>query len=454
MGKPDVRPLASHRSDRPPVSRLDRVVVVAAAAVLGAGLIVSGNPESRLSANPWSRLLTIESIVERHTLAITAAPLRHKTIDQIKVGDDYYASHPPVLPAIGAAVYWPLYKSGYRLTPRYLDEQSYAHARIVLFWLTWVVVGWSLAGGLYAFRSSLDALARPRLEVNLLAAACFAGSLLLTYLPTFNNHTVAAALVAGVWCVLIARRTDGKSTPGRLAGLGLMAALAAAIDVPTGGAMAVALMIYLKLTGATWRQLGWCLLGAAGPAALHGYLQMQVTPSPLPPQVYQQYYDYPGSHWLQPRGFDANVEPVLPYAGRLLVGPRGWLTLTPMAAWGVAYMYGCALHPGSRWKAEARLLGSVVPVVIAFYALFHVHQNYSGLCWGVRWFIAFTPPVLFFTCAAYGRLRAAWAKALFWATVSVSVIYAAVGTATPWAAVEESHQPVIRLLQHLTLIPM
>jgi len=240
---------------------------------------------------------------------------------------------------------------------------------------------------------------------------------------------------------------------GSLLAMGLLAGLATGIDMPTGGAVAAGLLVYLKLTGATWRQVGWYVLGTAGPAVLHCWLQMQVTPWPLPPQAFQEYYDYPGSYWLKPQGFDANVEPLAPYMARLLIGPRGWLTVTPMALWGVVYLYWCAVHPRAPWKAEARLMAVVIPVVIAFYGLFHIHQNYSGECWGVRWFIAFTPPVLFFSCAAYARLRVAWARALFWMTVVVSFVYASVGVVSPWSAIETSRQPIILLLQKLTLMP-
>src|SRR3954463_8560116 len=69
----------------------------------------------RHSGNVWSRYMTVESIVERGTLAVDRSPLRaiSGSPDLIKVGTHFYSDKPPVLPALAAAVYLPLYASGW-----------------------------------------------------------------------------------------------------------------------------------------------------------------------------------------------------------------------------------------------------------------------------------------------------------------------------------------------------
>src|SRR4051794_15155445 len=68
----------------------------------------------RHSGNVWSRYMTIESLVERGTLAVDRSPLRaiSGSPDLIKVGPHFYSDKPPVLPVLSAIVYVPLYLSG------------------------------------------------------------------------------------------------------------------------------------------------------------------------------------------------------------------------------------------------------------------------------------------------------------------------------------------------------
>ncbi len=60
----------------------------------------------RHSGNVFSRYMTIESIVERGTLAIEDSPLleRSGSPDLVKFGSHLYSDKPPVLSALGALV--------------------------------------------------------------------------------------------------------------------------------------------------------------------------------------------------------------------------------------------------------------------------------------------------------------------------------------------------------------
>src|SRR4051812_26429787 len=67
-------------------------------------------PAPRHSGNVWSRYMTVESIVERGTLAVDRSPLLRisGSPDLVRFGGHLYSDKPPVLSALSAAIYAPL----------------------------------------------------------------------------------------------------------------------------------------------------------------------------------------------------------------------------------------------------------------------------------------------------------------------------------------------------------
>ena len=417
-------------------------------------------PGPRHSGNVWSRYATIESLVERGTLAITHSPVLGNANDRIKVGDDYYSDKPPGLSVVGTGVYAVLRVFGCRMIgtdPRLAGVRF----RMFNFWMVALLVALPAALGVYLFRACLGPLKLGWLTKDLLAASFGFGTLMLTYAVTFNNHVPAAVLVVGTWAVLLAREAHAERTPARAALLGFLVALAAAIDLPTGGTAAVALAIYLLVTGRSWREMVAFAAGALAPVLLHGVSQSMVTGSPLVAELYPRYWHWePGGagphvpcYWLHPTGTDTNQEGAVSYLGHVLVGPRGWLTLTPAMVFGLVGLGVCLWRPGLRRRGPALLLLAMLIVVVGYYVGWATRRNYGGQSYGMRWFIALTPLVCYFGAVWHAHTRRVGWRVLFWIAVGIGVVYSVVGTTMPWSEIERSSNPVLAVLQHLVIHP-
>src|SRR5262249_19559443 len=137
--------------------------------------------------------MTIESLVERGSLAIESSPLRagSGSPDLARFGRHLYSDKPPVLSALGAVVYLPLFEAGIRFS-------GSAGPFVLVNWiLVASVVGVCSALTLVWLRQLLQVVPVSPWAADLLTLAFGFGSLLLTYGVTFNNHSVAAAFLTG-----------------------------------------------------------------------------------------------------------------------------------------------------------------------------------------------------------------------------------------------------------------
>ena len=417
-------------------------------------------PAPRHSGNTWSRYATIESIVERHTLAITQSPVLRNANDRIRVGDDYYSDKPPALSVLGSGVYAVLHACGYRMIAPDRHRID-AWFRVFNFWMVAILVALPSALGVYLFRTCLAPLRLAWLTKDLLAGSFGFGTLMFPYSVTFNNHTLAGALLVGAWVLLLRRESDGRRTPARAALMGLLAGSSLAIDLPTGAAATVALGIYLLVTGRSWRELAAFAVGTLPPLALHSVSQSMVTGSPLVAELYPEYWHWdPGAvepsvpcYWSNPGGIDTNVEGTLSYLGHVLCGPRGWFTLTPVLGFAAAGLLGCLVRGDRGHRGPAILILAVLVVVVGYYVGWATRRNYGGVSYGMRWFIALTPMVYYFAALWYARSRSIAWRTAFWVAVAIGVLYSAVGTTMPWAEIERSSDPLLCWLQHLVIYP-
>ena len=275
----------------------------------------------RHSGNVLSRYMTIEAIVERGTLAIERSPIlaRSGSPDVARIGSHSYSDKPPVLPVLASPIYFLMYVGGIRFAgpgPQFV---------LANLGLTWGVVGLSSALTLVWLRLILQGVAIPAWLADLLTLGLGFGSLLLTYAVTFNNHSVAAALITGAMAFTLLESPARAPRDRFLAGL--MVALAATIDLPAGGVMLAGLGL---LQVARSRSIPWAFAsGAVGPLLLHAWLQSRVTGTPLPVEMYPSAFNYPGSFWTTPAGTWREHGPRWRFGLELLVGPQGWLTVTP-----------------------------------------------------------------------------------------------------------------------------
>jgi hypothetical protein len=405
----------------------------------------------RHSGNVWARYMTIERLVEAHTWALDQSPLLEASgsPDVVVVAGHQYADKPPVLSLIGAIVYAPIAWCGWRLSAAPVSPGAFVAANWLLVML---VVGLSTAGALAALRHMLGSLPLGVWQADLLTLAIGYGTLLFSYAVTFNNHSVAAGLIAGGFAVVHA--TDGRATGAvrRAAAAGLLAGLAATIDVPAGATATVALAVWLACSGAV-RMSGVCLAAAAGPALLHALLQWHITGSPLPAEMMPELFAYPGSYWLTPKGEWHEPGPRWRWAIEFSFGPQGWITVTPLFVLSLWGMWSALRHGDGRLRATAAATLAVLVVLLAYYTWGVRRTDFAGQSFGTRHLVPVAPLLGYFAAVAWSRVRNAYGQLVYGALLGIGVLYAYAGMRDPWSRIERRHDATIQLLRPLTLYP-
>ena len=402
----------------------------------------------QISGNVSSRYMTIESIAQRGTLAIERSPLlaQSGSPDVVRFGMHLYSDKPPVLPALASPIYAALRMAGVRFTG------SFGQFLACNFALTWLVVGSASALTLVALRALLQGVDVPAWVADLATLAFGLTSPLLTYAATFNNHSVAAGCVTTAWALSLLER------PGRLVDwshflAGLLAGLAATIDLPVGGLTLAGLGLITVVRGQ--KAAFVFALGAVGPLVLHGLLQTQVTGSPLPAEMYPKAFDYPGSYWLTPEGQWRDPRPRWRFGLDFLVGRQGAFTVFPALWFGVVGLVGSIAWRRGERPAASIVFGSFL--ILAGYYVWGVRRtDFAGSSFGVRHLLAIEPLVYLFAIVALSRLRPRpLILAIFTGTILVGGVYAVAGMAEPWSRVETRtpHNPWLRFLQRGVLYP-
>ena len=403
--------------------------------------------KTRHSGNVLSRYMTIEAIVEKGTLAVerTAMMRIARPVDMVRFGEHFYSDKPPVLVALATPIYAVLVLLNVRFTN---SEAQFVLDNLALTWLT---AGVASAMTLVWFRRLLQAVPLRPIVADVLTMALGFGTQMLTYAVTFNNHTVAAAAITGAMALTLLERRGSKGVRDR-SGAGLLAGLAAVIDLPAGCLTLAGLGAIQTVRS---RSFPWAYaLGAVGPLLLHCWLQSLVTGTPLPVEMYPEAFVYPGSFWLTPDGTFHEYGPRRWFLVELLLGPPGWLTLTPVLAFGLAGLGMALARRGDPLRPAAALVAGSLAVLLAYYAFAVRRTDFAGQSFGTRHLLAITPAVYFFAAEALARLRGRWTSALFAILTTVGVFYAYHGMIDPWARIEERElkEPTLRVAQRYLVI--
>jgi hypothetical protein len=182
------------------------------------------------------------------------------------------------------------------------------------------------------------------------------------------------------------------------------------------------------------------LIGSAFPILVHSLLQSFVTGSPLPVELYPEALAYEGSYWATQVGQYRETIPRSLFLVELLLGPQGWLTVTPVL---VFAPMGLAITIAAR--KDGLRSGAVVVAVVTLLLL-----AYS---FGVRHLLPITPLVFFFAAAGLERLRhIVWSLA-FIALMLFGAVYSIPGMQDPWSRIERRDDLPLRLAQRFVLYP-
>ena len=398
----------------------------------------------KISGNVSSRYMTIESIVERGTLAIDRSPLLvpSGSPDIVKFGPHLYSDKPPVLAALATPLYSVLRLGGLRFG-------RFGPGFVLVNWVLVVgIVGVSSGLTLVGVRRLLQAVPIAPWAADLLSLGFGFGSPLLTYGVTFNNHSVAAGLIT--WA--LARTLLDAPGGWRQATIGMGVGLAATLDLPAGGVWLAALGLLLIERR---RALPWGFAaGVLVPLIVHGVLQSQVTGTPLPAEMYPAAFEFPGSYWAK-EGKWVETGPRWQFGLEFLVGPQGWLTITPVLAFGLIGVVSALRRPADPWKMAALAVGATTAILLVYYIWIVRRTDFSGASFGTRHLLAIAPAV--FVCAVLGvvRLGSMPARVVFGLLMVVGAVYAVEGVRDPWSRVETlaPNRPALRVLQRAVLYP-
>jgi MFS family permease len=399
------------------------------------------HPDPReVSNDELARLATVESLVERRTLAIDDATFL-PTAGTFRRGESVYSEQPPALAVLLAGPYWIMQRFG--LT---FDNNP----ALVAYLLTLIgaTIPVAMAAGLIYRMSRLFEL--PRRRRSLLAAVVVFGSGLVSYGVVLNAHAPAAALVlaaaAAIVHVAISRRPG--VTSGWLAIAGLCAALAATIDP---AAVVFLALFALTIPAMRWRWPlrfgGFALyaLGVAPALLLHGALLQPITGDIFPPAWHRQFIvqapptgtplaaaiispspttdeaDDPAAGESSWTVFGRNLARL----AAALFGQHGIFSHFPVVLLG---LFGVAAVMHRHWPTSTKLMagGTVAGAIAIIVARCVVIPAGPGTMFGPQAFVLFLPLMLFWSGAwmrrPHGPIKWTLAACLLIFSIAVTLI--------------------------------
>jgi hypothetical protein len=377
----------------------------------GAALIalVSARPYAG-GWNDGSRLATVESLVDRHTLAIDdsmfvkvasvetspyeSAILRDPrrppsmlgTFDKLWIDGHWYSDKSPV-PALLMAILYQLLQWATGLT-------ASVHPELFCYLMTVLTSGVAYVAAVTGIHHLAKTLQLP-LRMQLAVTAGFAlGTLALVYVRYVNNHI----LLLGVTVPLLVCHVRLATSPARLGtllALGTLAGFAYTIDLGVGPPLWLA-----SLTLAAWRTrslkaVAVIVLASLPWLAAHHIVNYATGGTIKPANAVPEYLAWPGrpfqtnstGHWNH-----SGAGQFVAYALQLLIGKKGFLghnlplLLTIPAGWHL-------LRRKSPYWPEVLFCLGVSGGVWLVYAV--GSTNYAGACCSIRWFVPLIGPGYF-----------------------------------------------------------
>jgi hypothetical protein len=404
-----------------------RTTPVVALVALGAVLValVSARPYAG-SWNDGSRLATVESLVDYHTLAIDRSIFLYPTLvspsapapyprddrllmesgtnDKLLVQGRHYSDKSPIPAILMAGVYLAL-QNGTGLTARARAD-----------WFCHLMTVFSSGIAYVAAVTSMYLLFRRLLasetQALLLTASFGLGTVALTYARHVNSH----AMLLGVVALLLlgfqalGERPNEKPMPWTLMfGLGGLSGLGYCLDLGAGPVLLIsapALATYRcgNIAGTT------VFVGGALPwVVAHHAVNYYIGRTILPANTVSTFLSWPGSPFDQGNltgtiGHES-LWHVLSYALQLLVGKKGFLLHNPpllMAVMSLPVLLGRGRRVSIKETPELLFAATISVGTWAVYSV--MSTNYSGACASVRWFVPLLAP-LFYVLAIYVRER-------------------------------------------------
>lgn len=369
------------------------------------------------SANSWSRLGAIESLVERGTWSLDESAFV-KSIDKIQVDGRFYSDKPPMMAFLGSGVY-ALVHHGFGLSLQAQGCEPDFDRWGCLAWERPAEADWAYyslvlllvclpAAGMLALLFHVTQRQGWSVGMGLLLVVTLGvGTGVWPYSTVFTNHVPAAVcLFAAVYLLL------QESQPRNLALAGFLVTLAAALDLSAA--------IYVLVMG------GYVLLyqrpyifyfvgGCLPPGLLSLGLNYAIVGNLLPPQMYTEGYQYAGSRFGASVAGNQTADSPLYYAQRMLFGDRGVFAFYPVL---LIYVLGVVQLLRTADERVRRIGWLVVIGTLGYLSYFvFLTDNFGGRAFGVRWLINPLPLLALLTA-----LVPSWPRPPRWLPVSLLLL--------------------------------
>ncbi len=373
--------------------------------------------------NISSRMATIQSLVEYHSLAIDHSSLAAKTGDKYLYNNQFYSDKPPMLALYGSIFYFFLNK-GFNLSLT-------AGTCLAYYLITLLTVGVLSALGLVYFHKILVEIFRIDQEwSDVLVLIAGTGTSFFTYSILFNNHTVSGALLILGFYHLLKIEAGAKN----IALSGFFMSLAGSIDITCFLFIPFAFIVFF---GKSLKSLIIFILSCLPAILSYLALNLYVSGSLIPPAMNKALWDYPGSAFVNGEEnlsglvSHESLSDLLIYAFHMILGNRGILSHTPLllfSIWGLIKIFACRKFP---YKSEYLYLSISCLTYILIY-IFRT-DNYSGSAYGVRWFAT----LMLLLCLPLAHIgdslrNSKPLKFIFLTIASASITISLVGTYKPF----------------------
>jgi hypothetical protein len=401
--------------------------VVTVAAILA---LLSAKPYAG-GWNDGSRLATVESLVDRHTLAIddstfvkvpgpgkdsvnpygpsTEPSAQTGTKDKLLIGGHFYSDKSPV-PAILLGGWYQFFQWTIGLVARQNPGRYCYLLTLCSSGLAYVAAVWSVFW--LSRRAGLSA------GLCLSIAASFGlGTLALTYAQYVNNHIfqlgTTSLLMVGL--VVLADQSSSLARPSRilLASLGALAGLCYSIDLGSGPVLLTCAAALAIFRCRDWLGVASFLAGVTPWLVLHHVVNYAVGGTFKPANAVPEYFHWTGCPFTQENMTGGwhhhSFGHFLVYALALLEGKKGFLGHN-------LPLFLCLPAVFVLWPRRGRHFPEVLFAFASCGGVWLMYAaastNYSGSCCSIRWFVPLLAPGYFILIQLLRRDSRYWPA--FW----------------------------------------
>jgi hypothetical protein len=373
----------------------------------------------------------------------------------VRAVKQFYSSKPPLMPTVMAGAYWVLHHvTGWTFSDGMSDflRNLGWHQRddnpAIIRTLLLLFNALPFAVYLYLMSRLIDRWGKTDWGRLVTFAACCFGTFLGTFQSTLNNHTPAACfLVFGFYPLLSGTPEENRWRASSLAWAGWWLGWMVCNELPSLAlAGLVGLFVWYRQPTKTMLTFVPCFLLPLAGLVYTNWLAIGQW-QPAYAQFGTEWYNYPGSPWLAPKGIDAGEKSVPRYILHQLVGHHGIFSLTPLFVLSLIGMFWSF----QKERVQPRPLRFLCRgtfflflLVFCFYLTKTESYNYGGWTSGLRWFFWLIPLFLLALLPVLDHLaEKRWGRWLTLLLLAVSVFSVSYPWSNPWR-----HPWLYMLLEH------